>query len=90
MNDLRQRLQARRERIAAGLPPPDPVTMTPAFFTSAMTTTKPRVCTHCKTSFMPMGKESLCGPCRDKRDDERKRLAAMMAEAGQRRKECAA
>ena len=86
MTDLRQRLQARRERIKAGLPPPQPVTMTPAFFTSAMTTTRPRVCTHCKTSFMPVGKESVCGPCRDKRDDERKRLAAMMAEAERNQK----
>lgn len=71
MTDLRQRLQARRERIKSGLPPPDPITVTDNFFASRITRTNVRKCSECNVEFEPHGSQvtcsKACGEARQKR-----------------------
>ena len=69
--DLRARLEARKQRIAAGLPAPYPVTVTPSFFEENMSRTAQRECSVCRTMYTPRGgKGTTCSPaCLDKRND---------------------
>lgn len=65
---LRERLARRRARKAAGLPPPDPVTVTESFFTSNITRTKNTECSECKATFVPHGRQVTCSKaCYDAR-----------------------
>lgn len=65
MTTLRERLQARRERIKSGLPPPQPVTMTPAFFEDMQAgQLLPRTCVapNCGKTFNPGSRaQKTCG-----------------------------
>ena len=61
MSSLRERLEARRKRIEAGLPPPVAVTVTPAFL-EGVGPEKPRVCVVCEAVFTPLNKGHVtCG-----------------------------
>ena len=61
--DLRTRLQQRRDRIAAGQPIPDTVTMTERFFEESMLR-RSRRCERCGEDFAPRGKEVICETCK--------------------------
>ena len=126
---LRDRLQNRRERIEAGLPPQEPVTMTDAFFAgNVLSKGATAECSKCREPFKPKGNQQVCGKCQTctecgkhftpkqgnyvtcstectekrrleqmrvnnaayrarKREQERRRLAEMMAEAERKRRE---
>ena len=72
--NLRERLQARRERIAAGKPPPPAVTVTGNFFTSNITRAAGRKCSECDTIFIPRGQQKTCSTeCAKKRHYKLKR-----------------
>lgn len=64
MNNLRTRLQQRRERIAAGKPIEPPVTMTSSFFDPLLLTSS-RICRQCRKRFQPIGKDVMCKECRE-------------------------
>lgn len=66
MTDLRTRLQQRRERIAAGKPTPEAVTMTENFFDPLMLNGY-RICRRCHKRFPPIGKDVMCKECREER-----------------------
>lgn len=63
--DLRTRLQQRRDRIAAGKPIPEAVTMTANFFDPLMLN-RSRVCRQCHKRFPPIGKDVMCKKCRER------------------------
>lgn len=60
---LRQRLQARRERIAAGLPAPPAITVTENFFASNISNAagrNMRQCSECRAEFVPHARQVTC------------------------------
>lgn len=61
--DTRARLKQRRERIAAGKPIPDTVTMTKRFFEGSVFGRGKR-CEQCGNEFGPRGKEVVCDTCK--------------------------
>ena len=61
MSSLRERLEARRKRIEAGLPPPVAVTVTAAFL-EGVGPEKPRICVICEAVFTPLNRAmKTCG-----------------------------
>ena len=61
--DLRQRMQARRERIKAGLPPPLAITVTENFFASSISNAagrNMRQCSECGAEFVPHARQVTC------------------------------
>lgn len=64
MNSLRSRLQQRRERIAAGKPTPEALTVTKNFFDPVLIS-RSRTCRRCHERFIPHGKDVMCKECRE-------------------------
>lgn len=76
--DLRTRYRMRQQRIAAGLPAPQPVTMTAVFFASNPVAAEKPKCSECGEEFMKHGRQVVCGPgCYKERERRLKRGAEL-------------